>query len=416
MIAGPDRKKPRGELLLSEEPMSAPHTPAAAAHDGESLVIQAGQPRLARIESLRAVAALAVVVCHVFAYSHHWAPVIFQGYLHRALMGGGFGVELFFVLSGYLMYRPFARRDFGGRGPIDLKTYARNRALRILPLYYVAMVVLLVFTQHGGTSEQWWRFSFFAQSFSARTAQTVDGPMWSLVVELQFYVLLPLLAMAVGWVSRHSRGRGIIALLAVGAPSLAMDFVNPKPFVEWKFSLPEMFFYFIPGMVLAVAQLSIDERRPSWLRGAFARTDTWMLAGTAVWLLIFWNYSLVPLAGIASVLFLAAVVLPLRPGPLVRLLDVRPLVLVGVASYSLYLWHVPIIEHVYKASWLPTGTVPLIVVAGALSLAAAAVSYTAIERPALRLRGRWENPNSRSTDPQPAPADGSSAVAGAPRR
>jgi peptidoglycan/LPS O-acetylase OafA/YrhL len=371
--------------------MRAEPEATAVPSTGDHLVIQAGQPRSARIESLRAVAALAVVVSHVFAYSHHWAPVIFHGFFHRALMGGGFGVELFFVLSGYLMYRPFARRDFAGRGAIDMKTYARNRALRILPLYFVTTVVLLVLTQHGGTAEQWWRFLLFFQSFSTHTAQTVDPPMWSLVVEVQFYVLLPFIAVAVGWLARGSRVRAVAALIVLGAPSLAVHYANPHPFVEWQFSLPETFFYFIPGMVLAVAQLRVDERRPSWMRGALGHTDTWLLAGTAVWLLIFWRYSLIPLAGIAGVLLLAAVVLPLRPGPLVRLLDLRAIVLVGVASYSLYLWHVPIVEHVARASWLPSGTLPLLVVAGGTSLAVAALSYVTIERPALRMRRRWES-------------------------
>jgi peptidoglycan/LPS O-acetylase OafA/YrhL len=377
-------------LVIASTPSPAPAS--------DHLVIQAGQPRSARIESLRAVAALSVLVSHAFAYSHRWGPTIVRGLFHRVLLGGGFGVELFFVLSGYLMYRPFARRDFAGRGPIDLKTYARNRALRILPLYYVVAVVLLLVTRHGGSFEEWWRFLLFAQSFSTHTAQTVDGPMWSLIVELHFYVLLPLLAVAVARVARSSRALACLALLALGAPSLVLHYLNPHPFVIWQYSLPETFFYFVPGMMLAVAQLAVEQRRPSWLRGPIGNTDTWLLAGAGVWLIIFWRYSLVPLAGVASVLLLAAVVLPLRAGPLARLLDFKPLVLVGVASYSLYLWHVPIVEHLSRASWMPAGTTPLLLVAGAVSLAVATLSYLIIERPALRLRGRWENAAPKSPE------------------
>ena len=396
-------------LVTADLSLVIDSTPASA-FNSDHLVIQAGQPRSARVESLRAVAALSVLVSHAFAYSHRWGPTIVHGLFHRVLLGGGFGVELFFVLSGYLMYRPFARRDFAGRGPIDLKTYARNRALRILPLYFVVVVVLLLVTRQGGTFEEWWRFLLFAQSFSTHTAQTVDGPMWSLIVELHFYILLPLLALAVARVARSSRAVGCLALLVLGAASLAFHYVNPHPFVIWQYSFPETFFYFVPGMMLAIAQLAVEQRRPSWLRGPIGYSDAWLLAGAGVWLLVFWRYSLVPLAGVASVLLLAAVVLPLRPGPLVRLLDIPALALVGVASYSLDLWHVPIVEHLSRVGWMPSGTTPLLVVSGAISLAVAALSYVVIERPALRLRGRWENAapkaRARRTPLGKAPASG----------
>src|SRR5438105_8713093 len=73
-------------------------------HTDGAAVQQAGETRSARVESLRAIAALAVLVSHAFAFSHHWNPVIFRGFVHRTVMGGGQGVLLFFALSGYLLY------------------------------------------------------------------------------------------------------------------------------------------------------------------------------------------------------------------------------------------------------------------------------------------------------------------------
>src|SRR5581483_2336906 len=214
-----------------------------------SEVVQAGERRSARIESLRAVAALAVLVSHVWLYSHGFAASSYDSFVHRVIAGGGFGVQLFFALSGFLIFRPFARRDFGEGASIDWRTYVRNRAVRILPLYWCAVVVLLVFTQNGGSLTQWWRFTFFAQSFSAKTAQTVDGPMWSLVVELHFYILLPFLAWALAKVCRGRRWSAIAVLVVLAVPSVVFRRFDPEPFSIWRYSLPGTFYGFVPGMV-----------------------------------------------------------------------------------------------------------------------------------------------------------------------
>src|SRR3954452_2209266 len=97
-------------------------------------VTQAGELRSARIESLRAIAALGVLLGHQFVVSE---GLRFDTYWHKLIMGGGFGVDLFFALTGYLLFWPFARRWLADGPPVNLRRYALNRALRILPLYYV---------------------------------------------------------------------------------------------------------------------------------------------------------------------------------------------------------------------------------------------------------------------------------------
>src|SRR5947209_15433579 len=102
-----------------------------------SSVIQAGEARSARIESLRALAALSVLLSHAFEYSYGLTPGVTHSVVHRAAIQAGFaGVELFFALSGYLLFWPFARSAFQTGERVDLARYARNRALRIFPLYY----------------------------------------------------------------------------------------------------------------------------------------------------------------------------------------------------------------------------------------------------------------------------------------
>lgn len=119
--------------------MTAP--PASIDARTPVVVHQAGEVRSARVESLRAVAAVAVLVAHVFGVAHAYGATVYRGYWHRLLLGGGFGVYLFFTLSGYLLYLPFARRDFGAGTEVRLGRYLRNRALRIFPLYYLVLVV-----------------------------------------------------------------------------------------------------------------------------------------------------------------------------------------------------------------------------------------------------------------------------------
>jgi peptidoglycan/LPS O-acetylase OafA/YrhL len=353
-------------------------------------LVQAGENRVARIESLRAVAALAVLVSHVFLYSRRFGPTSFDTWLHRSISGGGiFGVQLFFALSGFLIFRPFAERDYGQGGPIDLRSYAWNRAVRILPLYWCAVAVLLVFTQDGGSLTQWLRFTTLTQQFFADTAQTVDGVMWTLVVELHFYLLLPFLATALARVCARRRQRAAVALVLLGAASVALFRLGPDPEVVWQHSLPATFYGFVPGMLLALLAVGWREQRPTWLRSHLGRADLWLVASIPVWLACFWDYDWdAPLTAVAAFLTVGAVVLPLEPGRVVRALDWRPLALVGVASYSLYIWHVPIIEQLYLRPAL-TSFPALLAVATPLALVVAAVSYVLVEHPALRLRRRW---------------------------
>ena len=219
-------------------------------------VTQAGELRSARIESLRAIAALGVLLGHECVVAR---GLRFDSYLDRVVLGGGFGVDLFFALTGYLLFWPFARRLFGGGPRVDLRRYALNRALRILPLYYVVVVVVLVLQEGGGTLGQWGRFLTFTESFSNGTLLRVDGVVWSLVVELHFYVLLPFLAWGLARLAGGSVARAALLLLALGAASLVVQaafvgFGTPRdPILAY--ALPARFVFFVPGMLLALLRV-----------------------------------------------------------------------------------------------------------------------------------------------------------------
>ena len=96
-----------------------------------------------------------------------------------------------------------------------------------------------------------------------------------------------------------------------------------------------------------------------------------------------------PLIAVATFLAVGAVVLPLEGGRLVRGLDRRPLALIGVASYSLYLWHVPMVERVWNVHDQSVGAGALLWETLPAALVVAGLSYAVVERTALSLRGRW---------------------------
>ena len=326
-------------------------------------ISQAGELRSRRIESLRAVAALAVLVGHVFAISLAFHG-IFDGYKNRVLLGGGLGVFLFFTLSGYLLYWPFVRHAFGDRG-IDLRRYALNRALRILPLYWTVVAVLVALYPTGAARGDWWRYALFIENFSPRTSSRLDSPMWSLVVEIQFYAALPLLAWLIARLARRSLRRAALVIAALAAGSFALRYANvihpraPDYFGAFtgRFSLPTLFFFFSTGMLLALLRFAWQASPPAWLGACFASPDTWILASVPLWLISCWRFSWEPATALASFLVVAGCVLAPGPGRLVRVLEWRPLAVLGLASYSLYLWHVPIILRLAGAKMVfaPTG-------------------------------------------------------------
>jgi peptidoglycan/LPS O-acetylase OafA/YrhL len=375
---------------------------AGEGHPGDAgtQVVQAGEERSSRVESLRALAALSVLAGHVLAFT----LALGEGLPNRVdlpewqrlLYGGGFGVFFFFSLTGYLLFWPFAKRDYADGDRIELGRYARNRALRILPLYWAVVIVVFAF-QQDVPADIWARFLLFGENFSRETAGQYIGTAWSLVVELCFYALLPLLALAVAAISRGRRRWAAIVIALLGlaslllrAKTLLLPAAAPDPI--WRFNLPATFLFFVPGMLLALLRLRWEEQRPRWLRPPLDRADLWLAASVPFWLLVVMvDYRLDPLLCVAAFLMIGACVLPLRAGPLVGTLQWKPLAVVGVASYSLYLWHVPVLDYLTEHS-IPSaspGFLLLALVGVPAAIAVALLSYAVIESPFLRLRRQW---------------------------
>jgi peptidoglycan/LPS O-acetylase OafA/YrhL/4-amino-4-deoxy-L-arabinose transferase-like glycosyltransferase len=285
---------------------------------------------------------------------------------------------LFFGLTGYLLFWPWAKG-----AAVDLRTYCRNRVLRIVPLYLAAVAILLVIGEGGGSLHQWLAFPTFTANFFSDTVATVDAPLWSVIVEAHFYLLLPLLAAGLVRLRRRN---------ALGAGSLALWFakVGAADHVDlrWRYSLPVTFHWFVPGMLLALlAAQWREDGRPAWLRGALAAPALWMGAAVALWLVGVQRLELNPIVCLATFLAIGGCVLALEDGAVLRVLDWRPLALLGVASYSIYVWHWPIVDGLREHGIGQSSR--LLGLGFVLTLGAAIASYRLVEAPFLRLRRRW---------------------------
>ena len=340
---------------------------------------------LARIDVLRGVAILAVVAFHAWVACFRRDQMDLGGLLAgtvehpgRAflvtypLRAGGYGVALFFVISGYVIHRSYLRdRAFTWVG------YVGRRFWRIYPAYLVALLAVALWLGKVGT----WDFVLHATLLHNLTADTFFGlnpSLWSLAVEVQLYLLYPL-AVAV----RRRWGAG--GMLAVGVVASAVWRVTAAFAVDW------------PGPATYFVWLSPVALWPDWLLGAFladrhadgrrAFRRPWGWAGLGGLVAVAGEFH-PPLRAVQfSAASLAAAALAevylFRGGSPGRV--ARWLAAVGVVSYSLYLIHQPLMAG-YTQRLADAGVRdPLLQLAGFVpyTLAAVAVAwglYATVER------------------------------------
>jgi peptidoglycan/LPS O-acetylase OafA/YrhL len=230
--------------------------------------------------------------------------------------------------------------------------------------------------------------------------------MWSLVDEVQFYLLLPVIATVIGYLSRRSLAVAAGCLIVIGLasggarlgywlatsdPSVLVQF-HEQHWYLWVVSLPLVFVFFVPGMLLALMRVSWEAGRPSRLTGITQRGEAWFAAGVIVFLIgCTSSYLQVGdlIAVVGSFLVVGAVVLPFETSPRLGFLDWRPIALLGIASYSFYLVHQPIVEYLAGASWFPNGFAAVLIGSMVAVGGLAGVGYAVVERPFLRLRRGW---------------------------
>ena len=345
------------------------------------------------LDGLRALAVIAVVLFHA-------RPGV--------LPGGFLGVEIFFVISGFIITTGLAR-EFGQDGRIALRAFWRRRALRLFPAVALLLVAVLTYAQLASSERlpglrddtiasvlyvtNWYLVADGQSYFGGFEAPSLLKHLWSLAIEEQYYLVWPL-AMAAGLAM--FRRRVLAALLVVGAIASAGLMVALH---EGGADVSRLYYGTdtrasglligsalalawpagqvrgrLPGLnsagILAVGALacfcvSLSDSSPVLYRGGFFAVD------------------------IATAILIVAVVTPATR--VAKGFSLAPLRWVGVRSYGLYLWHWPIILVVTPHFAWPGGAVATFAIQVAATTVVAAASYRWVEAPVRRLgvRGAW---------------------------
>ncbi|WP_299952308.1 acyltransferase [uncultured Modestobacter sp.] len=375
------------------------------AHDGP-------HRHIAGLDGIRAVAAGLVLLFHYWGMSGR--PEL-PAPLSLVATNGGVGVDLFFVISGFILFLPWARAAWTGR-PVRRRRYLENRFRRILPAFWFNMAVLVVVAQPAmlfgldGLRDLFLYGTFLAGFAPPSVAPTLmlNAVAWTLCIEVTFYLALPLIAPLF---VRH-RWRVALPAVLLAATVVKMgiiarygDLADPGVMVAAARNLAGTMNEFASGMAVAGLWASLEHRRvrvplvvgPACtvigLIGIWAplyvgqyvvgRED--MLHGTGPLGWIPW-LTMFPLVALSAAVALFGICH--TPNALTRLLSVRPIAYLGVVSYGIYLWHLPV------GSWLAAG-IPdgngaverlllLLTVSTAVTIGCAAFSHRFVEQPFLR--------------------------------
>jgi peptidoglycan/LPS O-acetylase OafA/YrhL len=397
------------------------------------------------LDGLRALAALSVVGYHVASFTGHSPHSLVFAQLKA-------GVAVFFVISGFVLYTPWARGLAAG-GPLpSWRAYATRRVARIVPGFWVALSVWVAVCAAAGASglvgrvQDLWRYYGFVQTYGVRTLGAGYRVSWSMCVELAFYLVLPLLAMAVARLAALAQTRAragaspatiqlvVFALLAVASFDLRLGFspsmlsAVPVSREVIATSLPAMFDWFAIGLGLAVCAAQ-------WEHGAARGGAVYRLAGRpgmsfslggllfalatplqggdlflpidspAAHLLIGLAAGLLVLGAIAPARLGSApdpiaISQPRRAATTLALLGSRPMAWLGTISYGIYLYHLLALMLLRRLetgarvgpqlSHMSTGpSLVLLASTVAAAVGLGAGSWYLIERPANRRALRW---------------------------
>jgi peptidoglycan/LPS O-acetylase OafA/YrhL len=241
--------------------------PAAGTADGTTTTAPSSAHRVASLTGIRAIAAILVVATHAAYTTGHYI----DGYVGVIYSRMEIGVPIFFLLSGFLLFRPWVQAAASGAAPPSLGRYARHRLRRIMPAYVVTVLLAYLiyhFRMAGPNPGHTWlglvRNLTLTQIYADHYVYTYlhQGltQMWSLAVEVSFYVVLPLFAYVLLVLLCRRRWRPMrllagLAVLAAGSPAwltlVHTTHVLPDGARLW---LPTYVAWFVGGMMLAVLQ------------------------------------------------------------------------------------------------------------------------------------------------------------------
>ncbi|MEA2412393.1 MAG: hypothetical protein QOC77_2954 [Thermoleophilaceae bacterium] len=384
----------------------ATETPAAVAPPP-------GHRRFPLLDSLRAIAVVCVLLTHTSFLSGSNEGTWFGPFAARLDVG----VTIFFLISGFLIYRPFVNARLNGAPATPLVVFFRRRFLRIFPAYWAALTLLAIAPGlpdvHSG---RWWVYYGLFQAYDPTWFDKGIGTAWSLSTEVAFYLLLPLFAWAVARFARRRIGVELavlagLAVASVVARALVANAERGAVFGQastFPITLGGTFLWFALGMALAVVSAWLagrpaSARPPRFVALVTARPWLPWLGAAACFVLVsrgigitgngFQQLSVAQVvgehllyAGVALGLILPAVFGDGAGGWPRRVLANRWLAALGLISYGVFLWHLTIAIKLSGEGL--DGFVPLTIVTAAAAIPIAALSYVLLERPLLRLKYR----------------------------
>ncbi|MCU1370914.1 MAG: acyltransferase [Ilumatobacteraceae bacterium] len=395
-------------------------------------IFTAGDPaapvvRFPTFEGIRALCAFGVLAYHAGTFTGvTWGRDASVGGLGPWIQHLNVGVSIFFVLSGFLLFRPFVLAHLGATARPRIRSYLWRRLVRIYPAYWVALFLsTLILDLDLG---DWWGHVRFYSLTQIYWGDTVLGGLvqaWTLATEVSFYLFLPVWVLVVcrsgGTVAQRVRQHyaGLAVLYATGLVVRGMLRAGDHSIGYG--TLAANCDLFAIGMALAVASAAAQVRGRA--PGGLARTVgeqpalAWLAAACCYAGVVSLRYPYgfdppsVSQEVVREVLFGFVAALVVAPGvfgrqdrgALRRVLRWRPLVGAGIVSYGIYLWHLTVmIELDEPGSWLSSPSfVTLTLATAVIATAIAAVSWFVVERPLLQRVRRRRRPPGPVDEPQP---------------
>jgi peptidoglycan/LPS O-acetylase OafA/YrhL len=294
-----------------------------------------GRTFIPEIDGFRFVAILSVVLFHLYGQTMRYYAIRFPDLPSLMLHNGDRGVRLFFVISGFILALPFARHYLQGAPKVSIRRYLLRRVTRLEPPYIASLllqatlIVLVLHEQLSSVAVHLLASIGYSHNLIFARISTISGVAWSLEVEVQFYLLVPLLTRL--FAIRRCQSRRLIliaAILVIGA----LQAVFPGP-PRWQMSIGYYLQFFLAGCLLADLFLSRTTVRHHW---------AWDVMSVIGWPLVF----LVPDFAVQWTLPALAVLLYWAGfnGRLLNAFFRWPVVVcIGGACYSIYLLHFPLI-------------------------------------------------------------------------
>jgi peptidoglycan/LPS O-acetylase OafA/YrhL len=374
---------------------------------------------IAALDGLRGLAIFVVL------WYHYWmlapvAPALIVGG-HRLSIAivaqtGWVGVNLFFFISGFVIFYPYARSMVDGSPAQTLRAFFIKRLLKIVPSYYLSTIVLVAigYTQltAGSALRQLAVHAFFLHPFLPSTFYALNGVTWSLGVEVQFYVLFACL-----WGLIRRAPVAAFATLALGSVlyrSVVLAHANAAQASFLLDELPAYLDIFAAGMACAFAYRWIDVRCPALARRRAVWTALAIAAGAVFYALLFGIEALGPHSplveavgaqSVEAILFFGIALGSLFALPAWRTLLANPIALgLAAISYNLYLWHqavaVEIARAIGGASQVvpPALYLPFLALSVVLSLLVAIAMTLWFERPLIALGRGLTQPFANADD------------------